>query len=206
MTLRSVADVVRAVTDAATGRARTIVGIAGSPGSGKSTLAADLVARLGPRAALLSMDGFHLPQTTLRDLGRRERMGAPDTFDIGGFVSTLAALREPNTTVHAPGFDRDIEEPIPDAVTIGPEHDVVVVEGNYLLLERDGWEDVSTRLDLALFLELERSIRLARLIDRHERFGKAPDAARAWALGPDETNARVVEATAHRATHRIRLG
>lgn len=80
-----------------------------------------------------------------------------------------------------------------------------MVEGNYLLFDRDGWMNVGAHLDLALFLELEQGIRLARLIERHERFGKTADAARAWALGPDEANARLIEATAHRATHRIRL-
>jgi pantothenate kinase len=132
-------------------------------------------------------------------------MGAPDTFDLAGFAATLAALREPGATVRAPGFDREIEEPVPGAVAIEADQGVVVVEGNYLLLDRDGWEGVAALLDLTLFLELERSIRLARLIERHERYGKTPHAARAWALGPDEANARLVEATAHRATHRIRL-
>ncbi|RNE67454.1 nucleoside/nucleotide kinase family protein [Cryobacterium tepidiphilum] len=199
------ADVVQAVTDAAAGRARTIVGIAGSPGSGKSTLATDVVARLGPRAALLPMDGFHLPQATLRHLGRRDRMGAPDTFDVGGFAATLAALRRPGETVRAPGFDREVEEPVPDAITIGPERDVIVAEGNYLLRGRDGWEAVAALLDLTLFLELDDGIRLARLIERHERFGKTPEAARAWALGPDQANARLIADTARHATHRIRL-
>jgi len=205
MTLRSVADVVQAITDAAAGNARTLVGLAGSPGSGKSTLAADVVAALGPRAALLPMDGFHLPQATLRSLGRRERMGAPDTFDVPAFAAMLDALRNRGTTVRAPGFDREVEEAVPDAIVIGPEHDVVVVEGNYLLLDRDGWEAVAAHFDLTFFLELEAGVRLERLIHRHERFGKSPDAARAWALGPDEANARVIEATIDRATHRIRL-
>lgn len=203
--LRSLADVVRAVTDAAAGQARTIVGIAGAPGSGKSTLAAELVTRLGPRAALLPMDGFHLPQAILRDLGRRDRMGAPDTFDVAAFASTLAALRNPGATVRAPGFDRTLEEPAPGAVTIEGDRDIVVVEGNYLLLERDGWEGVAAAVDLTLFLELDHDIRLRRLIERHERYGKSAEAARAWALGPDEANARLIEATAPHATHRIRL-
>jgi len=206
VTLRSIDEAVQAVTDAAAGHARTIVGIAGSPGSGKSTLAAELVAGLGARSALLPMDGFHLPQATLRELGRRDRMGAPDTFDVAGFASTLAALRTPGQAVRAPGFDRKIEEPVADAVIIEPDQDVVVVEGNYLLLDHGGWEGVAAQLDLTLFLELERSIRLARLIERHERYGKTPEVARAWALGPDEANARQIEATAQRATHRICLG
>jgi pantothenate kinase len=132
-------------------------------------------------------------------------MGAPDTFDVAGFAASLAALSVPRVTVRAPGFDREFEEPVAGAVIIGAEQDVVVVEGNYLLLDSAGWEGIAEFLDLALFLDLERNIRLARLIERHERYGKSPEAARAWALGPDEDNARLIDSTAHRATHRIRL-
>jgi pantothenate kinase len=203
--LRTMDEVIQVVTDAARGRARTIVGVAGSPGSGKSTLAAEAVARLGPVTALLPMDGFHLPQARLRELGRRERMGAPDTFDVEGFVATLRALAPATAPVLAPAFDRFPEEPVPGAISIPAGARIVVVEGNYLLLAEGGWEAVAPLLDLSLFVQLEHGIRLQRLIERHERFGKAAADARAWALGPDEANARVIEPTASRATHRVRL-
>lgn len=89
---------------------RVIIGIAGPPGAGKSTIAQALMEKL-PDAALLPMDGFHLPQAELRRLGRRERMGAPDTFDVDGFIAVLEALRR-GETVTAPGFDRELEEPV----------------------------------------------------------------------------------------------
>jgi pantothenate kinase len=182
---------------------RLIVGIAGAPGSGKSTLAAQIVAALDD-AVLLPMDGFHLPQAELRRLGRRDRMGAPDTFDVDAFVATLTAVRFSADPVLAPAFDREIEDPVPSAIAISPEKRTVVVEGNYLLCESGGWERVAPLLDVSLFVELDAGIRTARLIERHVRFGKSPDAARSWALGPDETNARLIEATAHRADYRIR--
>jgi pantothenate kinase len=184
---------------------RVVVGIAGPPGSGKSTAAAALVEALGATAALLPMDGFHLPQHRLVELGRRERMGAPDTFDVEGFVATLHRLREPGRAVIAPGFDRSVEEPVADAIQISPETRIVVVEGNYLLHHDDGWGAVAALLDLSLFVRLDRDIRLGRLIERHVRYGKAPDAASAWAIGPDEANARLVEATAARADYLLEL-
>lgn len=216
-TLRSVDEVVRAIEAAASADRRTIVAVAGPPGAGKSTLAAQLVSRLD--AALLPMDGFHLPQARLVELGRRDRMGAPDTFDVEAFLAILRRIRASGDRASegsasgnsgdpllAPGFDREREEPVPDAIDISPEFSTVIVEGNYLLLDSGGWEAAAPLFDLALFVEVARDLRLRRLIERHERFGKSPAEARAWALGPDEANARVIEATAVRADHLVALG
>ena len=183
---------------------RRFIGVTGAPGAGKSTVAESLVAQLAD-AALLPMDGFHLPQARLRELGRRERMGAPDTFDVDAFLRTLAYLTISGGPVFAPGFDRTLEEPVPDAIVIQPERATVIVEGNYLLHDAGGWEQVGPLLDVVFLVEVPDGIRQSRLIDRHIRFGKTPEAARAWALGPDEQNARLIAATAPRADHVIRL-
>jgi pantothenate kinase len=203
--MRSVDDVVATVREVASGTPRTVVGIAGAPGAGKSTLAAALVERLGTAAALLPMDGFHLPQRRLVELGRRDRMGAPDTFDVPGFLDVLRRVRANDGTVLAPGFDRTVEEPVPDAIRIGPEHSVVVVEGNYLLLGSGGWEGAAELLDVTFYVDVPRDVRLRRLIDRHIAFGKSPEAAEAWVLGPDERNAELIAGTASRSRHRVVL-
>ncbi|MBG6055010.1 pantothenate kinase [Salinibacterium sp. CAN_S4] len=199
-TLAEVAALVAEVRATTPTAQRLLVGIVGAPGAGKSTIAAAL-AELLPAAALLPMDGFHLPQAELRRLGRRERMGAPDTFDIDGFVATLAAVRNSCNSVSAPGFDRGIEEPVPGAIVIPQELSTVVVDGNYLLL----WEEAAAQLDLAFFVDVDHDTRIERLVARHERFGKSPEQALAWALGPDEANAVVITATAATADHVIRL-
>ncbi|WP_394768346.1 nucleoside/nucleotide kinase family protein [Lacisediminihabitans sp.] len=203
--LRSIDEIVAVVTGAR-GDSRLVVAIVGPPGSGKSTTAARLVDRLGDEAVLLPMDGYHLPQARLVELGRRDRMGAADTFDVDAFVTTLTALRFSGGLVLAPGFDREIEEAIPDAIAIAPEKRVLVVEGNYLLHDAQGWERVAPLLDLSFFVAVDHDIRLRRLIERHVRFGKTPDAAAAWATGPDEANARLIDGTAVRADHEILLG
>jgi pantothenate kinase len=187
-------------------RLRRLIGITGAPGSGKSTYAARLAAELGRGAVVLPMDGFHLPQARLVELGLRERMGAPETFDVDGFVAVLAALRVPATAVvPAPLFDRSVEEAVPGALRIGPGIHTVFVEGNYLLHDRDGWERVAPLLDEVLFLRIDEALRRDRLIARHIAFGKTADAAAAWALGPDEQNAVLVSATAPLADRIVAL-
>jgi pantothenate kinase len=208
--VRSVAEAVAAIERARPVRGqRLIVGITGAPGAGKSTIAASIVDALGPAAALLPMDGFHLQQATLVALGRRDRMGAPDTFDVPALLAVLAAIRTPiessGDPTRAPGFDRLIEEPVPDAIDIGPEISTVIVEGNYLLLDSGDWASVAGYLDISFFLEADRDIRIERLIARHVRYGKSPADAFAWALGTDEANAQLIQATAPRATYRLLL-
>ena len=135
MTALSPEEFARHIADLAAGRRRVLVGIAGAPGAGKSTLAASTEAALAPDAVVLPMDGFHLPQAQLVALGRRDRMGAPDTFDLDAFATTLEALRFSGGLTLAPSFDRGIEEPVPDALAIPPEKRIVLVEGNYLLYD-----------------------------------------------------------------------
>lgn len=182
---------------------RVIVGITGEPGAGKSTFATGLAIHLGDDAIVVPMDGFHLPQAELVALGRRERMGAPDTFDVDGFAALLAALRADDAPVAAPDFDRGIDEAVPGAIQIDKRHRIVIVEGNYLLHDADGWERIAPLLDITAFLQLDANVRQERLIARHIRHGKTPDAARAWALGPDEQNAALIRAGANRADMQV---
>ena len=190
------------VDEALRAGSRRILGIAGAPGAGKSTLAERLVAELGEKAVLVPMDGFHLADAALSRLGRLERKGAPDTFDAGGYVALLQRLRTQrpqDAPVWAPMFERDLEQPLAGAIEVRDDVPLVITEGNYLLLVEGQFAEVRAMLDACWFVEVPEALRHERLIARHERFGKAPRAAREWALGPDEDNARLVAATRDRA-------
>ncbi|TYP90458.1 nucleoside/nucleotide kinase family protein [Blastococcus xanthinilyticus] len=179
---------------------RRLLGITGAPGAGKSTLCAALLDALGDRAALAAMDGFHYANAELARLGRADRKGAPDTFDVDGYVALLDRLRTPPAVpVYAPVFDRALEEPIGSAVPVWPDTPLVLTEGNYLLLDEHGWSAVRTRLDEVWYLDLAPAVRERRLLRRRRSYGHEPEAAEAWVRSVDGRNARTVETSRPRA-------
>ena len=179
---------------------RGLLGITGAPGAGKSTIAERLVAALGDSARLVAMDGFHLAGAELDRLGRAERKGAPDTFDALGYVALLERLRRnAERVVYAPLFDRSLEEPIACAVAVPREVPLVVTEGNYLLVPDGDWAGVRPQLDACWFVDPGEDLRVARLVARHERYGRPAEVALGRALGSDQRNAQVIAATRHRA-------
>lgn len=152
------------------------------------------------------MDGFHLAGAELERLGRRERKGAPDTFDAAGYVVLLARLRDPSEElVYAPDFRREIEEPIASAVAVPRGVPLVLTEGNYLLVDEGPWARVRPLLDEVWYVEADEQTRIERLIARHVEHGRPPQAARAWVLGSDQRNAELVAATRRRADLIVRV-
>lgn len=188
---------------------RRILGLTGAPGAGKSTVAEQLVTALGPEVAVLvPMDGFHLANEVLIDLGRLNRKGAHDTFDDGGYARLIASLRAQrgdDPVIYAPRFRREIEESIGSAIPVPAAVPLVVTEGNYLLLESDAWPAARSHIDQVWFLAPDTDIRHARLVRRHEAYGKSAEEAKFWALGSDERNAQLIESTAGRADRIVRL-
>ena len=178
------------------GTGRALLGIAGAPGAGKSTTAEQLVARIGPEAVVVPMDGFHLHDDELARLGLSDRKGAPETFDVAGYVALLRRLHiETDHVVYAPEFDRSREESIAGAIAVRPEHRLVVTEGNYLLHDAPGWATVRPLLDETWFVEQNERRRLERLVARHVEHGKPPDLAERWATVSDQANADLVART-----------
>ncbi len=192
-----------------------MLGVTGAPGAGKTTLAEALVAALasgdaqdGPLAvAHVPMDGFHLADVQLTRLGLADRKGAPETFDVDGYLAILQRVRKGSgRPVYGPGFERDLEQPIAAALVVEPTVRLVVTEGNYLLLDDPGWREVRAAMDEVWYVELAEAERLRRLVERHVAFGKPPEAARAWALGPDQANAERVASTRSAADFVVTTG
>ena len=183
------------------GGARILLGVAGAPGAGKSTFSACLADAFGPEEALVvPMDGFHLGNAIIAGTPLRQRKGAPDTFDVGGYVSLLQRLRHRGEeVVYAPDFRRSIDEPVAASIAVPAAVPLIITEGNYLLSEDPEWRKVRAQLDEVWFIDTAPELRLSRLVERHMLFGMDRQAAEAWAAGSDEANARLIAATQHRA-------
>ena len=142
----------------------------------------------------------------LIELGRRERKGAPDTFDVDDFAQVLSSVRDSqDVEIRFPVFNREIEASIPSAGVIAAGVKLVIVEGNYLLHDQFGWDAISRYLDESWFLNVDDEVRMQRLIARHIQFGKSPEDAKAWSEGTDEANARLIELSKSRADYEVVL-
>jgi pantothenate kinase len=180
---------------------RVLIGIIGKPGAGKSTLSRYLMAKLPKEfVTVVPMDGYHLSNKVLKDLKRADRKGAPDTFDVAGFTSLVKRIRsEHSINIYYPIFDRAIEESIAAQGVVTSATKVVIIEGNYLLHDDGGWEVLNDLLDESWMVDVDDDKRIARLISRHIAYGKDPEAAKAWAKGTDEANAKLIERGRNRA-------
>ena len=194
------------VTNLALGETRTVIGIVGKPGGGKSTLSKYLLKGCDENlVSVLPMDGFHLSNKVLKSLGRSDRKGAPDTFDVKGFANLLERIASDQINpIYYPIFDRSIEESIAAQGVVLPSTRVVIVEGNYLMHDRDGWQEISPLLNQSWYAYLDEDIRISRLISRHIAFGKDPESAKAWAKGSDQANAELIEMSVARCDFLIR--
>lgn len=181
--------------------ARVLIGIIGKPGAGKSTLSKFLMSKLPKElVTVVPMDGYHLSNKVLKVLKRADRKGAPDTFDVAGFVSLVKRIRSEQTqNIYYPIFDRAIEESIAAQGVVTSDTKVVIIEGNYLLHNAGGWEVIKGLLDESWMVDVDDDKRIARLISRHISHGKEPEAAKAWARGTDEANAQLIEGGRSRA-------
>jgi pantothenate kinase len=179
------------------GGGRTLLGLAGAPGSGKSTFAAWIQQQLGPDlAAVVPMDGFHLGNAIIDGTPLRQRKGAIDTFDVGGYLSLLQRLaRRDEAVVYAPEFRRTLDEPVAASIAVPASVPLVITEGNYLLADPPAWKKVRAQLDEVWFVDTPPALRLERLVDRHVYFGMERPAAEEWAAGSDQANAELIEKT-----------
>nr|WP_312969246.1 nucleoside/nucleotide kinase family protein [Brucella intermedia] len=182
---------------------RLIVAVAGPPGAGKSTMSDYLLHAINKGgeapSIVVPMDGFHLDDAILDRRGLLSRKGSPPTFDCAGFAVLLQRLKQAEGEVFIPVFDRSLELSRAAASVVGPEHRVLLVEGNYLLLDQQPWVQLAPFFDLTVYLDVPFDELERRLTDRWLGFGFDAETARNRALSNDIPNAELVVAQSRKA-------
>lgn len=187
---------------------RKILGLVAPPGAGKSTFAQAIHTAFPLHSQIVPMDGFHLANVELARLGRAQRKGAADTFDASGFLNVLHRIKAQasDETIYAPDFRRDLEEAVAGAIAVSASTPLVIVEGNYLLLEDGPWAGLQHVMDEVWYLDVDEAVRQERLLTRHMQFGRTRAAALAWMASTDDPNARQIEGSRHRADRCVDWG
>ena len=174
---------------------RFMIAIAGPPGSGKSTLAEAVVECLNQasgKADLVPVDGYHLDVEMLEQMGLLARRGAPDTFDAMGFLDMLQRARQGSSDIEYPVFDRARDCAIKNARRLSVDTDIVVVEGNYLLLDAPVWRELRSLFDVSVFLQPSMNTLEDRLLQRWLSLGFSREQAANKVYGNDLKNAQRV--------------
>ncbi|WP_071470063.1 hypothetical protein [Roseinatronobacter thiooxidans] len=174
------------------GGGRKLVAVAGPPASGKSTFAAllcDTLTREGMQAQTVPMDGFHLDNRLLDARGLRARKGAPETFDMQGFVALVQRLKQGGDVVY-PVFDRKGDLAVAGAGIVTSGCEFAIVEGNYLLFDEPHWAALAPLWDFSIWIETPLPVIQERCIARWRKYGYTPETARSRAEGNDLVNAR----------------
>ncbi|KAL5155132.1 putative uridine kinase [Glycine soja] len=200
---------------------KLLVGLAGPPGAGKSTLAHEVARRINKLwpekassfdsqvqlpdvAIVVPMDGFHLYRSELDEMENPEeahaRRGAPWTFNPLRLLQCLKNLRM-HGSVFVPSFDHGVGDPVEDDIFVNLQHKVVIVEGNYLLLEDGVWKEISSLFDEKwqvlilsrhMFIDIDIDKAMQRVLKRHISTGKPPDIAKQRIENNDRLNAELI--------------
>jgi putative kinase len=190
------------LSDRSAGTHRTFVFLVAPPATGKSVLVTLLVERARHLDLdAVGIDGFHLPQANLERTftdveGRRTSLasikGSPDTFDVEELERCLARSREHD--IAWPVYDRTLHDVVPAARVVGSQ--LVVVEGNWLLLDDPRWRPLAAYSAFNIFIDAPPELLRRRLIDRKVRGGATEQEAEAFYERSDRLNVqRVLEQT-----------
>ncbi|MBR2668395.1 MAG: nucleoside/nucleotide kinase family protein [Solobacterium sp.] len=181
---------------------RILVMLAAPPGAGKSTLVSFLETLAkevipGKKVQAIGMDGFHRRQEyllshTVSVNGQEIRMveikGAPATFDLEKLTDKVKEVTMAQSCLW-PVYDRLLHNPIEDVITV--DGDIVLLEGNYLLLDMDGWRELSGYADYTIAVQAETEFLRARLTARKEASGNTREKAVQFVDFSDMANVRL---------------
>lgn len=183
------------------------IGLAGAPGSGKSTVAEAIRRRMPGKLTVIPMDGYHYNRQQLDAMDdpreAHARRGAPFTFDAERFVKELCAARHRGSGLF-PGFDHYVGDPVENAIELRPGKQVVIVEGNYLLLDDPPWASLQNDVfDVTWYLDVSVDECRRRVEDRHVATGLTRAEAQHRVSSNDVPNAILVRGGSVRKASQI---
>ena len=184
-----------AIQEKAGSARRFMVAIAGPPTSGKSTLSAQLrdeLRAMGEEAIVVPMDGYHFDDIVLNARGHRPRKGAPFTFDVRGFESLLMRIRSGEPEIAIPVFDRTMELSRNAADIVEEKSRIILIEGNYLLLNEAPWDRLRPLFDFTIYLDVPLAELERRSIQRWLDHGFDMAYATNWIASNDLPNMKEV--------------
>jgi len=190
---------------------RFLLGIVGAPGAGKSTLAGRLMKQINRRlsqniSVVVPMDGFHYHNDILVEKGLLALKGKPETFDAESFVKLVKRIAsEKGEKIYCPSYSREIHNPVPNSIVVENNHKIIIIEGNYLLLETPPWNELANIFDETWFIEASDVVCRERLIRRHMKPGKSAKEALQKIESTDAPNAELILQTRPRASKRIKI-
>lgn len=181
---------------------RTIVLLSAMSGAGKSVVAS-LIEQFAnllqgyPQVQSIGMDGWHLPNRVIQarmftdESGQvvplATRKGSPESFDVKALAREVESLARDSSPAQLPVYDRTSHEPAANAVTVGSP--IVLLEGNYLLLQGQGWEDVAKMACGTVWLDVPVELARRSIVERHVACGRTREEAEARWRGNDWPNA-----------------
>ena len=153
-------------------KSRYFIALSGPPASGKSTISQKLANDLSAKeynSSILQMDGFHYDDVILKEKKLLLKKGAPETFDVMGLINFVSRLQKEDEVI-IPIFDRSLELSRSSAVIISKNTKVIIVEGNYILLNSYPWSELNKFFNTTIMINCEKKILEKRLIERWENF------------------------------------
>ena len=181
---------------------RVIMMLAAPPGAGKSTLASflehlsrELIADY--KVQFIGMDGFHRQQEYLlshtvnidgQDVRMVDIKGAPITFDLEALKNKLKSVVS-GKVCGWPSYDRLLHNPVEDAINI--DGDIIILEGNYLLLDEEGWTDIADFADYTVSITANPEMLKERLLARKKASGASDDDAERFVSFSDMANVKL---------------
>ncbi|WP_455194134.1 nucleoside/nucleotide kinase family protein [Eubacterium ramulus] len=179
---------------------RVIIFLSAPPGVGKTTLAQFLEYLSKQETSVeeiqaVGLDGFHYHQEYIlrheicvdgNMIPMKEVKGCPETFDIEKLKKKLKSLKTGNTKW--PVYDRNIHDVLEDAVEV--EKEIVLIEGNWLLLQEKPWDELVSECDDSIFISADEKLLRERLVKRKMMGGLSREAAETFFEKSDCRNIR----------------